>query len=93
LANNIGFSVIVPKLLTEVSSIAIDTLKLRFCGPSGYISGYSTTQDVMASGYTVTAKKRGENLIHFNVTHTNLSSIARGTCVNVVVENIKLTFS
>ena len=93
LANNVGFSIIVPKLLTDVSSVAIDTLKLRLCGPSGYITGYSTTQDVMTSGYTVTAKIRGDNLIHINVTHTNLASIARGTCINVVVEKIKLTFS
>ena len=91
----IGFSFTLPKCIGDsVSSVAVNTLKIRVCRSSGYLSGYTGNgADVTTSDYTVAATVRADNIVHVTVKHNNFTSLSLGETLSIYVNSVKFTFS
>lgn len=94
-SNTIGFSIVLPKSIgSQVSGVTVNTLKIRVCTSAGYLSGYGNAgTSVTGTGYTVTASKRADNVVHIGVNHSNFSSISGGQALTIYIASMALSFT
>lgn len=95
-SSTIGFSIVLPKNIgSQVSGVTVNTLKIRVCTPAGYLSGYGSGNgtSVTGTGYTVTASKRADNVVHIGVNHSDFSSISGGRALTIYITSMDLSFT
>lgn len=92
----LSFSFTLPKRIGGmISTVTVDSLKIRVCRSSGYLTGYSATAgtDVTGSDYTVTASIRADNIVSVNVSHSDFATLSAGEALTVYAASASFTFS
>lgn len=90
------FTIIVPKLLTNITSVTVNKLECLLRGVGGYVNGSSNIDYVGQSGYTINTYIAAPNAVTISVIKsTTYSSSTNNTPVNVafVVNGLQLTFN
>lgn len=87
----VGFTIITPKRLDNITTITFDNLELALRGISGYLNSQSGTVNYKsASGYTYTAIITGKNTITINLQKSSAFTNVTNNTPVVVSGHIKL---
>ena len=95
-SKQIIFTLVVPKLLTNISTITLDKFNIILRGVSGYVGGNAYKDYAADSNYTVTALKTSDNTVTINIIGTSaFSSATNNTPINAtcVAGDIIMTFN
>lgn len=87
----VGFTIITPKRLDNITTISFDNLELALRGISGYLNSQSGTVDYLnASNYTENAVITGSNAITINLVKSSAFTNTTNNTPVIVSGHIKL---
>lgn len=90
------FTIVLPKLMTNITSVTVNKLECLLRGVGGYVNGSANLNYVGQSGYTINTYIGAPNMVTISVIKsTAFSSSTNNTPVNVafVVGGLQLTFN
>lgn len=90
------FTIIVPKLLTNITSVTVNKLSCLLRGIAGYVNGSSNIDYASTSGYTINTYIGAPNAVTISIIKSSAySSSTNNTVVNAafVVNGLELTFN
>ena len=90
------FTIIVPKLLTNITSVTVNKCQCLLRGVGGYVNGTSNIDYANTSGYTINTYIAAPNAVTISIIKSSAySSSTNNTPVNAafVVEGLQLTFN
>lgn len=92
-AQNIQFTIELPKKLDEINSITLSSLAITVRTASGGYVFQDSELDLIGSSYTTRVYKRTGNILLINIERSSGSFGTNNSLVDVAVRNIIATFS
>ena len=91
---SIEASFVVPKSMENISTVTITALTGVIRGASGYVDGITSTANLLAQGYTITASKKSNNIVRITITKSSaFTNITNNTPLAINCDTLTIKFT